>query len=83
MKSIVITGATGMIGRTFIDLLLKKDIKILMIIRKGSARKDLIPVHPNIKTIECNLDELENLNINNENYDVFLHLAWDRYFWGF
>lgn len=83
MKSIVITGATGMIGRTFIDLLLKKDIKILMIIRKGSHRKDSIPVHPNIRTIECNLDELETLDIKDETYDVFLHLAWDRYFWGF
>jgi nucleoside-diphosphate-sugar epimerase len=81
MKSIIITGATGMIGRTFVDLLLKKNIKILMIIRKESHRKNLIPIHPNIKTIECNLDELENLTSSKEIYDVFLHLAWDRYFW--
>lgn len=80
MKNVVITGATGMIGTNLIDLLLKKDIKILMIIRRDSNRKTSIPTHPNIKIIECNLDELEKLNIETSNYDTFFHLAWDGTF---
>ena len=35
MKKVVITGATGMIGRTLIEYLLEKNIEILAIIREN------------------------------------------------
>lgn len=83
MKKVIITGATGMIGRTLIEYLLNKNICVLAIIRKDSKKKNTLPVSRNLKTIECNLDELETLDIKDETYDVFLHLAWDRNIWDF
>ena len=80
MKRVIITGATGMIGITLIEHLLKKDIKILVLIRKNSKRKSILPFHENLKILECDLNELCNLNLEEKNYDTFYHLAWDGTF---
>jgi len=79
MKKVVITGATGMIGKTLIDYLLKKDIKVLAIIRENSSRKKNLQKNKNLKIIECNLENLNKLNIE-DTYDTFFHLAWDGTF---
>lgn len=79
MKKVVITGATGMIGKTLIEYLLKRNIEILAIIRKNSKRGKDLPKHQNLKVIECNLDNLTNLEIE-EKYDTFFHFAWDGTF---
>jgi UDP-glucose 4-epimerase len=79
MKNVVITGATGMIGRTLVEVLLKNDINILAIIRKDSKKRNTLPINKKIKIIECNLDELKELNINST-YDTFFHFAWDGTF---
>ena len=77
MKKFVITGATSMIGLNFIDYLLKnhKDAEILVILRENSSKNILIPKSNRIKTIECSIDNLKNLEIN-ETGDIFIHLAW-------
>jgi len=80
VKRVIITGATGMIGRTLIEYLLKKDIKILAIIRKNSRRKKFLPINKNLQMLECELNELCNLDIEEKNYDTFYHLAWDGTF---
>lgn len=80
MQKVVITGATGMIGRTLIEYFLKKDIKILAIIKENSARKESLPTHKNLKVIECNLNNLQNLYIEEKDYDTFFHFAWDGTF---
>ena len=80
MKRVIITGATGMIGRTLINYLSEKDIEILAIIRKKSRRKNNLPNNKNLKIIECDLNELCNLDIEERNYDTFYHFAWDGTF---
>ena len=80
MHKVVITGATGMIGRTLIEYFLKKDIQILAIIRENSTRKKDLPKHKNLKVIECNLENLKNLEIAEKEYDTFFHFAWDGTF---
>ena len=79
MKKVVITGATGMIGKTLIEYLLKKDIEILAVIRQNSKRGQDLPKHQNLKIVGCNLDNLRNLKIQ-EKYDTFFHFAWDGTF---
>ncbi len=79
MKKVVITGATGMIGLNLINYLLKKDIEVLAIIRKNSSRKEFLIQNDNLKIIECNLEELKNIKIE-EKYNIFIHLAWDGTF---
>lgn len=80
MQKVVITGATGMIGITLIEYLLKKKIKILAIVRENSAKKLKLPQNKNLKIVECNLDKLSKLDIKETNYDVFYHFAWDGTF---
>lgn len=80
MEKVIITGATGMIGRTLIEYLLKKNIEILAIIRKESQRAENLPKHKNLQVIECNLDNICNLKTNENYYDTFFHLAWDGTF---
>lgn len=76
MKRVVVTGATGMIGVTLINYLLNKDIEVLAIVRENSKRKVNLPIDNNLKIIECNLNNLCNVEVK-ENYDTFFHLAWD------
>ena len=77
MNKAVITGATGMIGRTLIEYLLNKDIKVLAIIREKSKRTENLPKHQNLNIIECNLSNLSNLELVENDYDTFFHLGWD------
>lgn len=79
MKKVIVTGATGMIGINLIKYLLEKDIEVLAIIRKKSSKKKYLTQMANLKIIECNLEELKDIRIE-EKYDTFIHLAWDGTF---
>lgn len=80
MKKVIITGATGMIGNTLINYLLKRDIEVLAIVREKSKRKECLPNNKNLKILECNLNNLNELNIKEKDYDTFFHFAWDGTF---
>lgn len=78
MKKIIITGATSMVGVALVEECLKNDILVTAISRKNSSNLKRLPNHKNIKIIECDLDDIEDLvNICENNYDVFYHLAWE------
>ncbi len=77
MKSAVITGATGVVGTAVIEEMLKQDIRILVLCRKGSKRNDQIPRHKLVTVRYCSLDELSTLESDGSRYDVFFHLAWE------
>ena len=80
MKKVIITGATGMIGVSLINFLIKKNIEVLAISRKNSLRKNNIPENKNVKIIECNLDKLKDLSMQENDFDVFYHFGWDGTF---
>ena len=80
MNKVVITGATGMIGRTLIEYLLNKNIKVLAITRENSKKRNNLPIHKNLNIIECNLSNLNDLEMKENDYDVFFHFAWDGTF---
>lgn len=77
MKSVAITGASAPLGIALIDELLVHDINIVAICRRGSQRISLIPKSEKIRIVECDLEGLKDLQLE-ENYscDVFFHLAW-------
>ena len=78
MKSAVITGATGMIGSSLIDYLIKEGVRVTAIVRPQSKRKAMIPNHPLVNVVECELDALVTCDIRTiGDTDVFFHLAWD------
>lgn len=81
MKKIVLSGATGAIGMALIHKCIEAAVCVVILIRKDSAKKDQIPLHPLITIIECELSEYsshfdEKLIQKIGVCDVFYHLAW-------
>lgn len=77
MKAII-TGATSMIGLALIDYLIKKNVEILAVVRKGSKKNKLIPKNEKVKILKVSsLRNIQNLSNNDGNYDVLYHFAWD------
>lgn len=72
---VVITGASSPLGRALIDELLEHDVEVLAICRKNSERMKQIPENKRIKIVECSLNELMELYLE-DTYDVFYHFAW-------
>lgn len=76
LKNIILTGATSMIGVALINECIKANIKVTALVRKNSKNLFRIPKNNLIKIIECDLNELSTLNLN-ETYDVFYHFGWE------
>ena len=62
MKKVLVTGATGMVGATLIDQLLKNDIQVTGLVRPSSLKMDNLSANPNLTVIECDIDNLLSLN---------------------
>ena len=79
---IIITGPTGAIGMALIKKYREENAQIIAICHKGSSRIKQIPVCGNVKVVEADLDELQNLDkaaigIETEDKaDIFYHFAW-------
>ena len=54
------------------------NMPVLAIIRKDSKNLCRIPVSDLVQVIECNLDDISNLELPKETYDVFYHFAWEH-----
>lgn len=78
MKTVVITGATSMIGASIVDACLSNSIKtIYAVVREGTVKLSHIPDDKRIKLIYCNADDYASLpNKINDKCDVFYHIAW-------
>ena len=72
----VITGATGAVGMALIRELSAMGAEILVLCRSGSARSQRIPDTDNVKKLDCSLDKMSELELD-EKYDAFFHLAWE------
>ena len=77
MKSIVITGATSMIGSALLRYATLQNINVLCIVRKDSKKLENIPKSEYIRITYCNINEYDTININ-EKYDIFFHIAWEK-----
>lgn len=77
MKRAIITGATGVIGISLINELIKNKVEVLVICRENSNRNNNIPDSPLVSKVYCDLKELSFLNnTTGKEYDVFYHFAW-------
>lgn len=77
MKRAVITGATGAIGMALIQVLLRQQMEVTVIIRPDSKRIQRIPLHKHVRIVECPMRDM--LAITKEqagSADIFFHLAW-------
>ena len=83
MKTAVITGATGAIGRALIKICIDQGYEVLTVVHSTSARaKDLETIdHCHVLRLDLSdygkaMIELKNQSINLTNYELFFHLAW-------
>ncbi|MBR0318444.1 MAG: NAD(P)-dependent oxidoreductase [Spirochaetia bacterium] len=77
MSSLIITGATGMIGTAVIREAIRQNCKVTCIVHKGSKRIGNIPKNPLVAVVECNIDEYASLELAGK-FDAFIHLAWAK-----
>lgn len=75
MKGAVVTGATGAIGISLLNLLHKEKVPTLVLLHKDSKRNKVIPISEFIEIKYCNMDEYETFNCEHS-YEVFFHMAW-------
>lgn len=81
-KKVLITGATSFIGNALIrQILLKSNYGIIAISRCSSARRESIEQNERVKVIECNLDDLDSLDVQSAgNIEIIFHVAWSSDF---
>ncbi len=80
MKHVIVTGGTGVTGNALVRFLLKKNIEVTAIVRRGSNRLGNLPLEDSLlHIVELNLDEYVSVpeELKGPRYDVFFHLAWD------
>lgn len=63
-----------MIGIALIEQCIKKNIEVLAIVRKKTKNISRLPVSKNVHILECDLEDLCNVQVNNKGYDVFIIL---------
>ena len=76
MERIVITGATGFLGRNLAKLFLEKGYQVFALVRPESGHTDLLPVHPNLQAVRCPREETERWVKEIGHADGFFHFAW-------
>ena len=79
IKSIIVTGATGAVGSAVVRRALVKGIRVTCIVHQGSKRIGNLPQDDNLKIVECNLSDYNNLQMEGQ-YGAFIHLSWEKTF---
>ena len=74
MKSILITGATGFLGRNLIKYISRNDYRIIALVRDESS--NFVADHPQIEFIYGTLEEFDKNLFSDLRIDILVHLAW-------
>lgn len=78
MKKIVITGATSFIGFHLIEKIVKEDVKIYAVVRKGSNKIVNLPKDKKIIIVEADMKDYRSLSEKiRERCDIFYALSWN------
>lgn len=78
MNTVIVTGATGFVGRWLIKELTSRDVKVIAVIRSRQSDAAFLEQIKNVEIVVCPLNEISTLphKISKENIDVFYHFAW-------
>lgn len=81
MKNIVITGATGFIGKSLVEHYLRCKDNVYAIVRTRSKLSELAQRYKNLYLIEACFDDYHKLGdlLPKGDIDIFYYLAWDGY----
>ena len=83
MKKVVITGATGTIGRALISVCIQAGYEVLAIVHSNSPRASeldkighCLVLHLDLSEYDNAMEEMKKQNITPESCELFFHLAW-------
>lgn len=77
MKKAIVTGATGFIGKFLVRELVKQNIEVIAVVRKGT--KNLASIHDlPVRIVECNIADYYTIPdiIADRDVDAVFHIAW-------
>ena len=75
IRTAVVTGPTGAIGRALCERLLQEKTKVYAVVRPQSMRLGQLP--QGVQIVPCDIKHLESLEEKiDEQVDAFFHLAW-------
>lgn len=75
-KKIVITGATGFIGRNVARMLLEQGAFVYALVRPESKQKHLLLKHERLQLVEGSMEQIEECAERIGQADAFFHFAW-------
>lgn len=75
-ERVVITGATGFIGRNLASLYLEKGALVYALVRPDSPNLAKLPRHKNLIPVPCDLEHVSGCVDKIGRADAFFHLAW-------
>lgn len=78
MKKVLVTGATGFLGKYLIEELLNNDYEVVAQGRKENVLSDIKEKY-NVKILKCSLDEIKNVELK---VDYVIHAAALSTVWG-
>lgn len=83
MKTAVITGATGTIGRALITACIEAGYEVLAVVHRNSPRASGLNkiehcqvLYLDFPEYDSAMEEMQKQNIATEGYELFFHLAW-------
>lgn len=83
LKTAIITGATGAIGRALISVCIEAGYEVLAIVHRSSTRASELNniehcqvLHLDLSEYDNALEEMNKQHITMEGYELFFHLAW-------
>lgn len=78
MKKIIVTGATGYIGRNFIRAVTKQNVSVIAVVRDEDRAKKVLSQCEHISFVKCTMADYERLEqlITERNFHAFYHFAW-------
>lgn len=74
--TIAITGATSMLGIATIKECINQNINVIAFCRPLSNKLNRIPNNDFVHIIECDLDSMQEFNVEQLKADVFIHFGW-------
>ena len=84
MNCVMLTGATSMIGCALIQECIRNNVRVIALARKGSAKLSRLPDSPLITVMECDLDQMADVDAaavakaagGTGPIDCFYHFGW-------
>ena len=73
---VVVTGATGAIGLSFIAKMVSCGCKVTVLVNPSSQRNKRLKMFPQVSVVEAAIGEYDKIDMQGR-YDAFVHMAWN------